>query len=92
MSINIDDFKPYDPPLNPGLENSPLIIPEYYELHKHPSKILDVDYLKIINDSIRNFRKLNKYQLEYIKELSSEEKYKLIELYNECFGTLEEIL
>jgi hypothetical protein len=49
------------------LENSDVIIPSYYEIHKHPSKIFNLDYFEIIKDDIRNYRELNKYQMEYIR-------------------------
>jgi len=58
-----------------------MIIPEYYHLARHPSKILDIDYLKIIKDDIRNFRILNPYQMKYIKELDHEDKDELFDLF-----------
>jgi len=82
--IFYDETGEYDPPKVPGLENSNAIIPPYFHLHKEPSKIFTIDYLNIIKDDIRNFRPLNKYQLEYIKDLSHECKFDLISIYNDC--------
>jgi hypothetical protein len=64
----------YEPPKEHGLSNCNFIIPEYYHLSKHPSKILNIDYYEIIKDDIRNFRILNSYQIEYIKKLSHVQK------------------
>lgn len=41
---------------------------------KKPDKMLNMNYFEIINDDIRNFRKLNNYQMEYIKDLTNDEK------------------
>ena len=76
------EYPTYSPPKEPGLNNSQIIIPKYYCLAKHPSKIPDIDYYEIIKDDIRNFRKLNTYQIEYIKQLSHADKDELLELYN----------
>jgi hypothetical protein len=86
------DITDYEPPENPGLENSNVIIPAYYQIHKHPSKIIDLDYLYMIKDDIRNFRQLNKYQLKYIKDLSHDHKNELIEIFNNCIGAFNEII
>jgi hypothetical protein len=90
--IFYDEIGKYEPPKEPGLENSNPIIPPYYHLHKHPSKIFNLDYLNIIKDDIKNFRPLNKYQLEYIKDLSHDYKFELISIYNECMKTFYENL
>jgi len=86
--IFYDEIGNYDPPKEPGLENSNPIIPPYYDLHKDPSKIFNLNYFEIIKDDIRNFRSLNKYKLEYIKDLSHEDKFVLISIYNDCITTL----
>jgi len=61
-------------PSQSGLRNSEPILPSYY-LQKivglldedgKPVKYINIDYLTIIKDDIRNFRKLNKYQIRYI--------------------------
>ena len=100
--LGIDDIQHYDDntlvmyeaPKEPGLHNCNAIIPAYYHLHKHPSKIFNIDYFEIIKDDIRNFRELNKYQIEYIQDLSHEQKNELFTIYNECIrsvrGWLEE--
>jgi hypothetical protein len=75
--ILYDETINYDTPKEHGLSNSDVIIPSYYKLHEHPSKILDVDFYEIIKDDIRNYRILNKYQLEYIKEIDDKYKYEL---------------
>ena len=80
----------YDPPKEHGLSNSDFIIPLHYQLHKHPSKILDIDYYQLIKDDIKNYRTLNKYQLQYIKELSREYKNELFDIFNKCIDTLIE--
>jgi len=62
------------PPSKSGLNNSEQIIPTYY-LKKtglvneegEEIKYINIDYLSIIKDDIRNLRKLNKYQIDYIK-------------------------
>lgn len=75
-----------------GLENSDVIIPSYYQLHKLPSKFLDLDFYEIIKDDIRNCRKLNAYQITYIKNLKEDYKNELIELLNQSLGCLVEII
>ena len=82
----------YEPPKNPGLCNSDIIIPSYYKLHENPTKILDIDYYKIIKDDIRNFRPLNKYKLEYIKKLSHECKDELIDIFNQCLELFKDMI
>ena len=52
-----------------GLSNSDIIIPFYYQLHKHLSKILSIDYFTMIKENIRNFIPLNKYQLAYYQNI-----------------------
>jgi hypothetical protein len=90
--IKIDKITHYDTPKNHGLENSDLIIPNYYNLHKYPSKIVTFDFYDVIKDDIRNCRKLNKYQLEYISNINEEHKYELILVFNECVGNFIELL
>lgn len=87
-----EETRNYEPPKEHGLSNSNVIIPSYYHLDKHPSKIFDIDYLVMIKDDIRNLRELNKYQLEYIKQLSHEEKNEILDIFNECVKSLIEIV
>ena len=86
-----EDFS-WEPPSTHGLQNCDYIIPPYYKYHTNIKKIFDIDYFDIIKDDIRNFRKLNKYQLKYIKELSHEYKDELFDIYNECIHTINDIL
>ena len=90
--IKIDETTLPNPPKQYGLHNADVIIPSYYEIHKNPSKILNLDYFEIIKDDIRNYRELNKYQLEYIKEIKDEYKFELIELFNECMQAMNDII
>ena len=74
-----------------GLNNSNIIIPNYYI--KSYSKLLDIDYFTIIKDDIKNIRPLNIYQLEFIKtELSNENIYELICLFNQCVESVNDIM
>jgi hypothetical protein len=90
--IKYDVIGTYEPPIKPGLSNCNVIIPSYYNLHKHPSKILETDYYEMIKDDIRNCRVLNEYQLKYIKELSHESKNELFDIYNTCTKLYNDIL
>ena len=90
--IHYDYMGEYVPPKQHGLSNSEVIIPQYYYDKKDLSKIIDVDYYKIIKDDIRNCRVLKKYQLEYIKKLPSECKDELIDIFNDCLLLLNEVM
>ena len=90
--IHYDYMGEYVPPKQHGLSNSEVIIPQYYYDKKDLSKIIDVDYYKIIKDDIRNCRVLKKYQLEYIKKLPSECKDELIDIFNDCLILLNEVV
>ena len=90
--IQCDETQNYEPPKEPGLTNCDAIIPAYYQLDKHPSKIFDIDYYEIIKDDIRNYRTLNRYQMEYIKQLSHEHKNELFDIFNLCINTFNAIL
>jgi hypothetical protein len=85
-----DQKNKWIPPSNPGLSNSNQIIPYYYFVSK--TRYDSFDYLNIIKDDIRNMRKLNEYQLEYIKKLNNSDKDELIELFNQVIGTIGDIL
>ena len=64
------------PPSKSGLRNSEPILPSYYlqkieglvDEEGKPIKYMNVDYVNIIKDDIRNFRKLNEHQILYIKK------------------------
>lgn len=92
VEIDPNETEPCVPPEKYGLENSPVIIPAYYKLHKHPYKALSFDYFMMIKDDIRNFRKLSEHQLIHIKGLDDKKKYELIELFNEVSVATNEIL
>ena len=69
------------------------VIPTYYLQRFIERRNSSINIIDTINDSIRNLRKLNDYQLQYIKEkMSDDEKYKLICLYNEVFTESLEML
>jgi len=67
------------PPAKPGLSNCQAIIPNYYP--RKYNTILDIDYLTIIKDDIKNCRVLNGYQMEYIQSLNTCEKQELFVLF-----------
>ena len=90
--IKFDEIGIYDVPKEHGLSNCNMIIPSYYQLHKHPSKIFTLDYFEMIKDDVRNLRELNKYQLEYIKSVSHECKNELLDIYNECSKLLNIVI
>ena len=94
--LGIEDFKEfeitnYEPPKENGLSNCNIIIPSYYNLHKSPSKIFNIDYYEMIKDDIKNFRILNEYQIKYIKELPNEYKNEVFDLYNNCIKLFNDI-
>jgi len=69
----------WKPPSFHGIRNCNKIIPEYYfnELNIR-NGVLDISYYDIIKDDIRNMRKLNTYQIQYIKNLHGEDKDEII--------------
>jgi len=87
-----DNIETCEAPKEYGLVNSNFIIPEYYQLHKHPSKIFKQDYYNIIQDDIRNCRILNEYQIKYIKDLPDELKNELFDIFNECLKILNDLI
>ena len=90
--ITFEKSSDWTPPMENGLKNSDYIIPQYYQLHRNPKKIFTIDYFEIIKDDIRNLRPLNKYKLEYIKSLPNEYKDELLEIFNSCIETVNQIL
>ena len=90
--INLEEKNNWVPPSTHGLNNCNVIIPQYYNLHKNPRKIFTINYFEMIIDDIRNFRKLDKYKLEYIKKLSHEHKNKIIDIFNDSLDEISEIL
>ena len=89
-NINKFDQNEWEPPKRHGLNNSFIIIPQYYR--KSEDKILKIDYYEMIIDDIRNFRKLNEYQLNFIKNLDDERKQKLFVELNNLFDVIESLL
>lgn len=87
---NYDNTGIYEPPKEHGLTNSECIIPSYYK--KNKNNILVVDYYEIIKDDIRNFRPLNKYQLEYIMNLEDKYKNELINIFNNSLKIFSEFM
>lgn len=85
-----DEPTTWEPPKENGLRNSISIIPPYYN---HPrTDYFNLDYFEIIKDDIRNMRILNNYQMEYMKQLSHDEKNELFELFIKCLRTINDIL
>jgi len=92
---------PWNPPKKHGLQNSQQIIPNYY-FHSHhniqkligenENKLLEIDYLFMIKDDIRNMRKLNQYQIDYIQSLDDITKNEIIHEFHEAFNTMIETL
>jgi hypothetical protein len=81
--FNYDKNFNWCPPKTHGLNNSNYIIPTYYKI------LYNLDYFEIIKDDIRNFRKLNTYQLKYIQEqLDDHSKNELLTIYNNCVNAL----
>ncbi len=87
----------YIPPLEHGLSNSERIIPSYYlkqlsfiyNGEEKETKFLNVDFFSVIKDDIKNMRKLNKYQLYFIKHsLSEKEKHEIFLIMNESYNCL----
>jgi hypothetical protein len=101
MELSMFESETWIPPSRSGLSNSEPIIPSYY-LKKfefffnnkiYEAKFIDMDYLSIIKDDIRNMRKLNKYQLSFIKHnLSDEDKNEIIELMNMCIENIGSLI
>jgi len=89
---NINKFvqNEWEPPKRHGLNNSFIIIPQYYR--KAGDKILKIDYYEMIIDDIRNCRKLNEHQLNFIKNLDDESKQKLFVEFNKLFDVIESLL
>jgi hypothetical protein len=83
----------YKPPSSYGLRNSEPIIPNYYikkfsfeiDDKKYNVEYLQIDYLQVIKDDIKNMRKLNVYQIDYIKNcINNETKNELLQSLSTC--------
>lgn len=88
--MKYDDPNVWVPPKEYGLRNSIYIIPDYY--NNSNTNYFNLNYFEIIKDDIRNMRVLNNYQMEYIKQLSHNEKNELFELFNQCLVTVNDIV
>ena len=88
--LKYDENFEWEPPKEHGLSNCEYIIPSYYK--KQDNNILDMDYYDIIKDDIRNYRPLNKYQMEYILGIQDEYKNELLILFNKCMNTFTDVV
>jgi hypothetical protein len=81
----------WNPPSQPGLQNSNAIIPAYYtNAHLDMTKI---DYFTIIKDDIKNCRVLNAYQMEYIHTcIDDNQKQELFVIYNEVVQLFNDVM
>jgi hypothetical protein len=82
----------WDIPKEYGLQNSNYIIPSYYQFRRNQNNLLEIEYYDMIKDDITNYRKLNEYQLRYIKEMNDEQKNEIIALFNECIGAVSDLI
>ena len=76
----------WTPPEKSGLDNCNYIIPPYYNIHNNYTKSFSLDYVAIIKDDIKNYRKLNLFQLEYMKTLEDKYKDDLLDTYYICMN------
>ena len=82
------------------IENSQRIIPDYYfQTHQNIQKIcgdksalLEIDYLFMIKDDIRNMRKLNQYQIDYIQTLDEATKDEIIHEFHKASNMMIETI
>ena len=88
--INKNIETDWEPPKHHGLNNSFIIVPQYYR--KSGEKILKIDYYDMIVDDIRNLRKLNEHQLNFIKNLDDDSKQKLFLEFNNLFDVINSLL
>ena len=75
------------PPTKSGLDNSDVIIPYMYFQKNKIFNNNNHDFFRIIKEDIVNYQKLSYYQLQYIKNLTNEALYEIIELYNEVLDS-----
>lgn len=76
---NTNNYCVWVPPTFSGLSNSVEIIPRKKEN----------DLFAQIKDDIISYRTLSSRQLEYIKNMNSDQKYEMIQIYNK---TMEQVL
>lgn len=78
------------PPTEYGLNNSKRIITEHYVCKD--KNFNEIDMFNELKKDIRNFRPLEKIQLDYIKTLNNEQILELINIYNECLISVNYII
>lgn len=72
----------WKPPLNHGLNNSDIIIPDYYFTGKYyEGKLIHIDYFSTIVDSIKNLRELSESQITYLLK-NPKKQIDIIRLYD----------
>jgi len=89
LQSNNTDYDNWTPPQESGLNNSNVIIPNYY--NNKNSNLLSVDYFEMIKDDIRNYRKLNSYQLDFIQKIDHDNKNEIIRILNQCMNNIIDI-
>ena len=94
-SVSSDSKIDWEAPKLHGLSNSDAIIPHYYFkeslIKKNPNNLIDIKYLTVVRDDIRNYRKLSDNQVDYICNLDVDNKNELIKLLIEVNGGLIEM-
>lgn len=90
--LTCPDF--WKPPITHGLDNSNPIIPDYYLTNNNNYKngILEIEYLSVIKDNIRNMRSLNPYQIFYIETLPEKEKDAILDEFIKSFNCMTEYI
>ena len=71
----------WSPPKQHGLQNSRQIIHPWF-INNVILRGEPINYLEILKDDIRNFRPLDKIQLDYLKKLEKEDLLDIIQIYN----------
>lgn len=62
------------------------------KLFNETGKNLKITLFSSLSDEITNYRKLSKFQLENLRNLSEEEKIDIIKMYDEMFSLLREVI
>jgi hypothetical protein len=87
----LDDECDWTPPSTHGLGNSERIIPEEYLDINRP--LSNLNFFETIKIDVRNIKPLSKFQLNYIStHLSKENIIELIQIYNDCFCYIENVM
>ena len=80
----------WEPPLEYGLNNCNKIIKP--GINYDSKKIFNINYLQTIKMDLLNGQKLNKYQMEYLKNLKKKDKDEILDLYNNYTSSITEII